>query len=78
MLSQLFCILTDVFNCVNFHHLTLASQIQFSFVLMDSLNNSWKCTGVLQCLYSKIYTGNPGIYCGREDTTVLVFCFSPV
>jgi len=39
----------------------LASQMQFSFVLMHILNNSWcdsECTGVLRYLFCNIYTRN--------------------
>jgi len=48
--------------------------MQFSFVLMHILNNSWchwECTDILQCLSCKIY----GKSCCRErdDTFVLVF-----
>jgi len=53
-----------MFNYVNFHNLILASQMQFSFVLMHILNNRWcrwECICVLRCFSCKIYTGNPVI-----------------
>jgi len=50
---------------VNFHNLTRIltsqSEMQFSFLLTHTLNNSgcgWECTAVLQCLSCKIYTRN--------------------
>jgi len=43
-----FCILTVIFDYVNFRNL-LGLMVQFTFVLMHILNNSWcdrKCTDV--------------------------------
>jgi len=50
----------------------MASQMQFSFVLMHILNNSWcdwECTGVLWCSSYKIHRKLH--YHDREATSVL-------
>jgi len=56
-----FCVLTAMFNYVNFHKLILASQMQFSFVLMHILNDSWcgpECTEEYYSVCLVRYTEN--------------------